>query len=135
MLYNKLSPNLIAKINQHSAHNSVGQQFGLSSAGWLFWSWLGSFVHLWSTARTMPCLGAISRGDSSQLHVVSHLPSGLPQVHLLAEGSKSPKVTAARTSSGPRLRTFTMLLLPCYSQNKSHVVSPESKGRDTDAIS
>lgn len=106
MLYNKLSPNLIAKINQHSVHNSVGQQFGLSSAGWLFWSWLGSFVHLWSTARTMPCLGAISRGDSSQLHVVDETTIRLTSGALVGRGFQESKSYSCKNFFRPKAEDF-----------------------------
>lgn len=35
-------------ISTNLAHNSVGRQFGLSTARWLFWCWLDLLMCLWS---------------------------------------------------------------------------------------
>lgn len=91
-------------------------------------------MHLRSAARTTPCMGALSRDDSSQLHVASHSPSGSEFVHLVAEGSKSTKAKAARlidtqakNSPDVASATFQLKQVLC--------VSPESKGREINSTS
>lgn len=60
MLFNKLLQNSLLKTaSLHLVHDSGGWPFGLGSAGWFFWSRLGSFLYLLSEAGLLGSFASV----------------------------------------------------------------------------
>ena len=102
-MYNELSPNIVAKNSSISAHNSVCQQFGLSSVGWFFLPWMECFMHLRSAARATLGLGVICSNGSCQLHVIFQPPSGSP---VFTGWQRVPRVQKSDLPGGPVVKNL-----------------------------
>lgn len=108
------------------AHKSTGWWFGLGSAGWVFWSWLGLLICLWSATR-------LARAGYFKL--TSTLIAHFHSTYNLSQQASQGSLASIQILSRPRLITGMLSLLPHVVDQSKSQSQQDSEGGKIDSIS